>query len=406
MLKLQIILKELIVKIYKTILFLILPTSYMFASPLSLSLSTNGKYAVSADGNNHAYLYNLDKHTIKDLGDDYNYRSAYFIPNTDNYLLQNKDTNEVTVSNINGKTVYKFNPKLQANSNAMSSNLKYYAISDGKNNTYIIYPKEKQKSQLIYHWCMGDPNLNKNMAHECGSLKPDSFEFTKDSKKLIDTTSSFLYIWDTESTEGKIIGENSGATMNAIDPNGQFVYTADQQYGGIKYNLNDNKTVQNLFYYPQEKENVSYESYGKYNKKDYFNGISNYKFIDEDRIIATFKGVSQSYLWAGLFKPSDYKKSGNHDTTYSIKYLALTKDPMKFLKGNYRDNTDPFPIVGGYNTTFDTSVEAHKLVMAQANGNGIMVYNYNPKDESLKLDWVGVPAKAEEKKEEKKGWFW
>jgi hypothetical protein len=34
-----------------------------------------------------------------------------------------------------------------------------------------------------------------------------------------------------------------------------------------------------------------------------------------------------------------------------------------------------------------------------------MVYNYNPKDESLKLDWVGVPPKAEEKKESK-GWFW
>jgi hypothetical protein len=87
-----------------------------------------------------------------------------------------------------------------------------------------------------------------------------------------------------------------------------------------------------------------------------------------------------------------------------IKYLPLVKDPMKFITGDYKDNTDPRPNTTGYNTIFDTSVKAHKLVMA--GGDGIMVYNYNPKDESLKLDWVGVPAKATESKEEKSGWFW
>ncbi|MBK2293682.1 hypothetical protein IBE32_09925, partial [Francisella philomiragia] len=30
------------------------------------------------------------------------------------------------------------------------------------------------------------------------------------------------------------IHKNSGAVMSAIDPNGEFVYTADMQYGGVK----------------------------------------------------------------------------------------------------------------------------------------------------------------------------
>ena len=136
--------------------------------------------------------------------------------------------------------------------------------------------------------------------------------------------------------------------------------------------------------------------------------ITNFKFIDKDKIIVTFQGKNQPYLWAFFYTPSklDWDNYDVRPIFKSDEYAPLTKDPLKFVTGNYRDNTDPFPIVGGYNTTFDTSVEAHKLVMAQANGDGIMVYNYNPKDESLKIDWVGVPAKAEGKKEVSKGWFW
>jgi len=382
--------------------------STAFARPTFLSVSTDGKYAVSSNDDSSVSLYNLDKKSITKVNDKLaNPFSANFIDGTHNFIYQNKDDNIVHIVDAdNLKTVKEFDAKINATTEAINKDMTIYVATtnDGNISIFKIDGDKIGKDKYIY---------GNNYSNMYGQIIPT---FTQNQNKIVATTSTGkLWIFDLgeifklekDNPKNQIsIKKNTGATMNAIDPNGQFVYTADQQYGGIKYNLNDNKTVQNLFYYPQEKENVSYESYGKYNKKDYFNGISNYKFIDEDRIIATFKGVSQSYLWAGLFKPSDYKKSGNHDTTYSIKYLALTKDPMKFLKGNYRDNTDPFPIVGGYNTTFDTSVEAHKLVMAQANGNGIMVYNYNPKDESLKLDWVGVPAKAEEKKEEKKGWFW
>ncbi|MBK2310962.1 hypothetical protein, partial [Francisella philomiragia] len=121
-----------------------------------------------------------------------------------------------------------------------------------------------------------------------------------------------------------------------------------------------------------------------------------------------FKGLSQPYLWAFFYTPSQLdwnKKDGIRPIFHSSEYTKLVDNPLDYIIGNY--NIEPRPNVDGYNYTFDTSVEAHKLVIGQANGNGIMVYNYNPSDETLKLDWVGEPPKVEDKKEEKsKGWFW
>ncbi|WP_234360588.1 hypothetical protein, partial [Francisella philomiragia] len=199
------------------------------------------------------------------------------------------------------------------------------------------------------------------------------------------------------------IHKNSGAVMSAIDPNGEFVYTADMQYGGVKYSLDSNKVENKMFYFPTYEANISYKPLGD-RKREYFNGITNFKFIDKDTIITTFKGISQPYLWAGIYNPNKTKEEYNHQTTYSEKYIPLINNSKDYLDGNY--NIESRPNVDGYNYTFDTSVEAHKLVIGQANGNGIMVYNYNPSDETLKLDWVGEPPKVEEKKEESKGWFW
>ena len=380
--------------------------------PVSLAISTDGNYAISVNANKHAYLWNLEKHTSKPIDGDFNVKSAYFVPNTNYYMLQNEETKQVIVSDINQKVIKEFTPDFIAKSEAINHDLTTWVGATEWGDAYQYNLPSLEKKQIYISWYMAKNNHNEywNKNRPDGSIPassamgaPIEINFIDNDKYAL-TTDSNLTVYDIKEKEWTNTRKNSGATMNAIDPSGQFVYTADQQYGGIKYNLKNNKTDQDLFYFPSLEENKSYELRGQ-NKAYYFNGISNFKFIDKDRIIATFKGVSQSYLWAGLFKPSDYKKSGNHDTTYSIKYLPLTKDPMKFIKGNYRDNTDPFPMVTGYNTIFDTSVEAHKLVMAQANGNGIMVYNYNPSDESLKLDWVGVPPKVEEKKESK-GWFW
>ncbi|KFJ43610.1 hypothetical protein IBE48_09585 [Francisella philomiragia] len=390
-----------------TLIILVVISNLAFAQQTSISISSNGQYAISVDGAGNAYLWNLREHSSENIAGKYNYKSAYFIPNSDYYLLQDKNDTKIIVNNISGKEVFSFDPKLEANSHAISSDLKYYVTSNYEFDTYMFLAQEDKKRHLIVNWCMGDhggKQYQGNNPSDCayGNMQ---FNFTKDNKRLLATSSGYLYDFDLTNNHWKSIIVGGPNAMNAIDPNGEFVYTADS-HTGIKYNLETGKVSNSAFYGTANIPDVTYLKNNE--KKVLMDSISNFKFIDKDKIIVTFKGLSQPYLWAFFYTPSQLdwnKKDGIRPIFHSSEYTKLVDNPLDYIMGNY--NIEPRPNVDGYNTTFDTSVEAHKLVIGQANGNGIMVYNYNPNDETLKLDWVGEPPKVEDKKEEKsKGWFW
>ncbi|MBK2259606.1 YncE family protein [Francisella philomiragia] len=390
-----------------TSIILVVISNLAFAQQTSISISSNGQYAISVDGAGNAYLWNLREHSSENIAGKYNHKSAYFLPNSDNYLLQDKNDTKIIVNNISGKEVFSFDPKLEANSHAISSDLKYYVTSNYEFDTYMFLAQEDKKRHLIVNWCMGDhggKQYQGNNPSDCayGNMQ---FNFTKDNKRLLATSSGYLYDFDLTNNHWKSIIVGGPNAMNAIDPNGEFVYTADS-HTGIKYNLETGKVSNSAFYGTANIPDVTYLKNNE--KKVLMDSISNFKFIDKDKIIVTFKGLSQPYLWAFFYTPSQLdwnKKDGIRPIFHSSEYTKLVDNPLDYIIGNY--NIEPRPNVDGYNYTFDTSVEAHKLVIGQANGNGIMVYNYNPSDETLKLEWVGEPPKVEEKKEEKsKGWFW
>ncbi|MBK2279824.1 hypothetical protein [Francisella philomiragia] len=388
-------------KIICTVLPLAFASSAFAISSLSVSISADGKYTVADDRDDNVYLYNLNNKNISKINNEkVNHFSPNFIDGTDNFIYQDID-NKVYVVNADTKKVIKSFEVPQ---------IKPKGFEHQQN----IYFQTLNKDMDIYVYVT---QLGINIAKVADGKLENIYSYNKEfmgtrfvpkiyDNKVIATSRDTLLIFDLNKVfkDDKYtpikISKNSGETMNAISPDGKYIYTADKQFGGIKYDLSANKVIQKLFYYPTKVDNVSYHKIG-YDSGEFFNKLANFKFIDKDTIIATFVGVNQPYLWAALYKPNEYKKESNHDTTYSIKYLPLTKDPLKFVTGNYRDNTDPYPVADRYNTVFDTSVKSHTLVIGRANDRGIMVYNYNPSDESLKLDWVAEPPKPESK-----GWFW
>ncbi|QEO57027.1 hypothetical protein [Francisella marina] len=392
-----------------------------FANVSKLSISTDGKYAVATDTNKHAYLYNLENKKVKDLGDNYNYSSAYFIPNSDYYSLQDNNTKVVKIFDTNQKLIKEFKPDFIARAQAINENMNLWVGSDIGGNVYQYSLPDNNKKQIFVSWLWGKMDTTPywrgnpykgNLPN--GWTTFNSFSFYKD--KLIMTAENILVVYDTKNHKWKMVNENVNETMNAIDPNGEFVYTADDRAMGVKYNLDTQKAIEftnntanpanyRLDYLDKSIEPIPY--FIK-NRKP-IGKLSNFKFIDKNRIVGTLKGTTQPFLWLGLYDYNIKQKAIGKDYHFAtmplLKYIPLISTPMDYITGNY--NIEPRPNVDGYNTTFDTSVEAHKLVIGQANGNGIMVYNYNPSDETLKLEWVGEPPKAEEKKEEKKeGWFW
>ncbi|MBK2268406.1 YncE family protein, partial [Francisella philomiragia] len=280
-----------------TLIILVVISNLAFAQQTSISISSNGQYAISVDGAGNAYLWNLREHSSENIAGKYNYKSAYFIPNSDYYLLQDKNDTKIIVNNISGKEVFSFDPKLEANSHAISSDLKYYVTSNYEFDTYMFLAQEDKKRHLIVNWCMGDhggKQYQGNNPSDCayGNMQ---FNFTKDNKRLLATSSGYLYDFDLTNNHWKSIIVGGPNAMNAIDPNGEFVYTADS-HTGIKYNLETGKVSNSAFYGTANIPDVTYLKNNE--KKVLMDSISNFKFIDKDKIIVTFKGLSQPYLWA------------------------------------------------------------------------------------------------------------
>ena len=400
-------------------ILIVFTCSFAIAKQINVSVSTNGKYAVSVDDAGKAYLWNLGSKSVGDLGSNYSL-STYFIPNSDNYLLQNKDTKKVIVKSINGKIIKEFTPDFVAREQAINKNLTTWVGSIAWGDVYKYSISDMKKKQIYISWYMAKNDHNDYWRGNppdgkvpSGTAMGSYFNFNFLGNTLIATPNNSLVVYDFDNHKWHKTNENVGQTMNAIDPNDEFVYTMSNDLVGtaVKYNLETNKiqnylnstNKDNFFFVIDKNEQLPFLTYQ--NKP---NGRTNLGFIDKDKVLVTYKGVSQPFLWAGLYDINNIKEQklndkaeGNVAINRAIKYIPLVDQPKEYLSGNYP--VGAYPNVSGYNTTFDTSVEAHKLVMA--GGDGIMVYNYNPKDESLKLDWVGEPPKAESK-EEKKGWFW
>ncbi|WP_150465038.1 hypothetical protein [Francisella sp. SYW-2] len=405
-------------------LSLFITFSFALAQQASLSVSNNGKYVISVDDSGNAYLWDLKNNVSKNLGNNYNPRSAYFVPNSDNYLLQNIKTKEVTITNVNGKIIKEFTPDFMADSQAINSSLTTWVGSLPWGDAYQYNLDTGKKKQIYVSWSYAksehSPYWRGNPYKgglPNGYAINNQFNFANNDV-LIMTADNIMVIYNAKEHKWKLINKNVNQTMSAIDPNGEFVYTLDSSRVGraIKYDLQNNKVItfpntanEDNFFFNLAQRNEIPKLENNYKKP---NGYTNFGFIDNNKVLITYKGLSQPYLWTGLYDINNIKigkfyKDGksNFAIDNPIKYFPLINNPKDYLDGNY--NIEPRPNVDGYNYTFDTSVEAHKLVIGQANGNGIMVYNYNPSDETLKLDWVGEPPKAEEKKEEKsKGWFW
>ncbi|MBY7735056.1 hypothetical protein [Francisella philomiragia] len=380
------------------------------AAQVEISVSTDGKYAVSADGKQNTYLYNLSDKKINRINSNkVNPYSPNFIEDTDNFIYQDTDNKVYIVNADTQKVIKSFQGVPKSFNQAVNKDMNIYTYMTRGGYIHIAKIVDgKLKNTYSY----GNQFMNMQM-----NTIPKFY----DNKVIATTSKDSLLIFDLDKVfkDDKYtpikISENSGATVNAISPDGRYVYTLDNRALGIKYDLKSNKQV--IFKDNTQNPNNFALNFSDESQKviQEINRIkmpikigTNFKFIDKDKILATGSST-QPFLWVGLYdiniKQMPVGKDFMFATMPIIKYLPLTKDPLKFMEGNYRNNTDPYPSLGDYNTTFDTSVKAHKLVTSS--GRGIMVYNYNPSDETLKLDWVGEPPKVEEKKEEKsKGWFW
>ena len=342
---------------------------------VALSISDDGQYVITSNLNQNAYLWNLSNQTYRKVNTQpVNIYSANFIKGTDDFIYQNDQTNEVyVVDAATLKTIKTFNPKFATYGQAFSTNLKYYAASENKQLMHIFNLKDHSEAinGREYQYYAGTGLL----------MRP---QFTG-NYVYTTTGGGEFWIWDLNHIKDwKKIIKNVGPTMNALSPDGRYVYTADPMFRSVQYNIKTGKTLLTFINWPKLKNKST--------------RLSNLRFIDQTHFLATYGSAPYPYMYAGLYNVNDlrpykddrlpYKDLWAHHEIPIKKLLPLVPDPHKFSSGGYGEIKYPYPITGGYNMAFDTSASTHTLAVAQANGNGIMVYKFNPKTEKLKLIWT------------------
>ena len=182
-----------------------------------------------------------------------------------------------------------------------------------------------------------------------------NFSLSPSEKTLIGATSGGFFVWNVATGQmHNIISKNEGQTLATISPDGQYVVSGDAD-GNIY---------------------VSSTKTGKF-----------LKAIEEfDYLVVTLKFITPHVLMAFFYGQPPYV------TLYSFPSGKKLKDATLVTPSQSNNDDGTSPEVQSYlrDQATDTSPSAHVLVMAMSEKNGILVYHYAPKTQTLKQVWAPV----------------
>ena len=382
------------------------------------SLSSDGRFAITTNANRHAYLWNLKQHTQKQLKTyPVNIYSAYFIKDTQQFIIQNDKTNQVKVENTQGKTIKTFNPGFPSYGEVISKDLKHYYASDEHYNVFKFETQNNHKQKLLLHYCPQDHDetyYKGPLISTCSSFfsAKHLIGLSLNNQDTILTASgdSTLYIWNLVDDKHYHYMKNNSATFNAVSPNGHYVATGDVQKGSILYNLKENQLVRKQWFETPHTSTLKPYFKGPYNQNT-IKEVTGLNFIDNQYYLVSFRGIDEPFHYLAMYKVNDVikkhftiGKEGTYFDTYPVRYLKLNTKIITVHKNGKTHKKTIYPETQSFlrSQSFDIAPQANRVVMGQANGGGIMVYQYDPDKQKLKLIW------APQLKEHDRHWwaFW
>ena len=347
----------------------------------SLGVSSDGQYIITAHGRDELVLWDVAKKEKKLLAKNANPYSAYFIPDSHEFMWQ--DTNNVVhIQDVNGQEIKQFS-HFETEGHIITADKSFYLSADtwGKlykgygDNLVPIYTDEpvgpSQPYTLSIHGNYilstydtitgrNDPPAETNLT--ANPVNPD-----------IHKKSSYdgVTLWDKTTLKpiARLWG-NSGRTTGRISPDGKWVVTGSDNRGNFMWSVQT----------PNLRLGIARIGDGIYDNK--------------------IKGYDKSKLLPVPEKFNDMQKAG----LFSVLAVAFLSDKDFILfDRNAKDRIHPIYTTGdvwiqGYvdlgerksisqsNLSIGSSPKAHILVISQ--GSGIAVYRYHPETKELEKIWV------------------
>ena len=348
-----------------------------------VSLSSDGRYAVSSHQGNFIILWNLKNRRKIIISRRGNIYSPYFIKNKDCFIWQGLN-HTVYVQNVEGERISSFKI-FPVYGELMSSNLKDYFASDINWNLYKGYGKQPFQMKKGWVGFLGAGKLlNLTLSNNGRYLLTSGDAMWSDFEPLIKgkngltangyLKTSFLkgvVLWNVEDGQPlyKLFGNNQ-SVFATISPDGKYVVAGDELMWNFGWKT---KTGEKFISY-YDPMGIVY--YAKGHAYRYSKGFPKYPsdFFNEDpnrlcRIIA-IKFISNDCFLRFYVN--------NH-------FAMLFKVDNPMPQGYLNLGTKPYPSVNDFDRdqAIDTAPLVHILVTGQQYANGINVYRYYPKDRTL-----------------------
>ncbi|WP_244149444.1 hypothetical protein [Rodentibacter rarus] len=206
---------------------------------VSLGVSSDGKYAISAHGKDELVLWDLTKKEKKLLAKNANPYSAYFIPDSYEFMWQDGN-NVVHIQNVEGKEILQF-PHFKTEGQIISADKLFYLSADEWGKFYKGYGKDLVPiytdapigpSQTYTFSLVGDKFLSVGDGWEgrngetaetkltANPVNPDKYK--KDSYQGVT-------LWDKKTLKplARLYG-NSNRTSGRISPDGKWVIAVSE----------------------------------------------------------------------------------------------------------------------------------------------------------------------------------
>lgn len=215
-----------------------------------------------------------------------------------------------------------------------------------------------------------------------------NLSFSPDEKTLLSSGMDEFYLWDVATT--KLIRheeKNIGKATSIFNPNGNHIFSSDEDYWLYYYNINHQTGIKSKFW-PSGDAMTQYQNADQNDTT----GIISSKFIDDKDVLIFMVGVPDDFNYAVLIDPAGAVCLNHPDAngfickTYPKEFLPLiAKANTDF---NYRKTWPMLSDDYSRDEVIDTSPSAHILVIAMNAANGILVYKYDPQTQTLKQIWA------------------
>ena len=378
-------------------LHLVLLLSGCGSQAMSVSVSTDGQYAVSAHQNNSLYLWNIDDQRKKRIARDANIYSAYFVRGRDVFIWQDLE-NQIHVHSVDAGELLTFEYPEPVYGHLMTGDLQRYLASDigfrvelfdlEGSTTHTL--KNADGRAFLGFGKVLNMNLSADEKYLLTAGYSYSFpaEFRKPRPTLEEEAERNHYaeingvtLWSLETLEpvARLYG-NSSKTHASISPDGQWVISGDENGLGRLWNTgNPEERFTNSSYYHGLYRGQDEE--GNTNPRDFSGFIPPpSKRINSSTLATLFIKNSHYYVHLSYTGPKEshpYAALFETGNPWPIKYFDL--------------GTDPWPSTREYsrNLTVSTAPEAGILVTGQHSRGGINVYQFDAEALTLERIWIG-----------------